>query len=35
MGPEGDLLLKKYGDATDALIPKVSFIPTILLDKVK
>ncbi|XP_073999387.1 gamma-interferon-inducible lysosomal thiol reductase-like isoform X2 [Rhodnius prolixus] len=33
MGPEGDLLLKKYGDATDALIPKVSFIPTILLDK--
>uniref|UniRef100_A0A069DQ87 Putative gamma interferon inducible lysosomal thiol reductase gilt n=1 Tax=Panstrongylus megistus TaxID=65343 RepID=A0A069DQ87_9HEMI len=33
LGAEGDELLKQYGDATDALVPKVSFIPTILLNK--
>jgi len=33
-GMEGDELLKLHGEATDALHPRVSFIPTILLDQV-
>jgi hypothetical protein len=33
-GMEGDELLKHHGEATDALYPRVSFIPTILLDQV-
>jgi len=31
---EGDELLKRYGEATKALHPRVSFIPTVLLDQV-
>jgi len=33
-GLEGDELLKQHGEATNALHPRVSFIPTILLDQV-
>ena len=33
-GKEGDELLKHHGEATNALNPKVSFIPTVLLDQV-
>jgi hypothetical protein len=33
-GVEGDELLKHHGDVTNALHPRVSFIPTILLDQV-
>lgn len=33
-GVEGDELLKRHGDATNALHPRVSFIPTVLLDQV-
>ncbi|CAG2053687.1 unnamed protein product [Timema podura] len=32
-GSEGSDLLKRHGDATDALNPKATFIPTILLDQ--
>jgi interferon gamma-inducible protein 30 len=32
-GLEGDELLKQHGEATNALHPRVSFIPTILLDQ--
>jgi len=32
-GVEGDELLKRHGDATNALHPRVSFIPTVLLDQ--
>jgi hypothetical protein len=31
---EGDELLKHHGEATNALHPRVSFIPTVLLDQV-
>lgn len=31
---EGEELLKRHGEATNALHPSVSFIPTILLDQV-
>jgi len=31
-GPQGAELLRAYGDETNALTPKVSFIPTITLD---
>uniref|UniRef100_A0A8D8WZG4 Gamma-interferon-inducible lysosomal thiol reductase n=1 Tax=Cacopsylla melanoneura TaxID=428564 RepID=A0A8D8WZG4_9HEMI len=31
-GPEGEILLKNYGEMTAALRPKVSFIPTILIN---
>jgi hypothetical protein len=34
VGSEGDELLKKHGDATNALNLRVGFIPTILLDQV-
>jgi len=33
-GMEGDELLKLHGEATNALHPRVSFIPTVLLDQV-
>jgi hypothetical protein len=33
-GMEGDELLKRHGDTTNALHPRVSFVPTILLDQV-
>jgi hypothetical protein len=33
-GMEGDELLKHHGEATNALYPRVSFIPTVLLDQV-
>ncbi|KAK9497946.1 hypothetical protein O3M35_003841 [Rhynocoris fuscipes] len=33
LGTEGELLLKEHGDRTHALSPKISFIPTILLNK--
>jgi len=31
-GPQGEHLLKEYGEQTHALRPKVSFIPTIAVD---
>ena len=31
---EGDNLLKVHGDKTNDLMPRISFVPTILLDKV-
>ncbi|XP_075216124.1 gamma-interferon-inducible lysosomal thiol reductase-like protein [Lycorma delicatula] len=33
LSEEGDVLLKKHGDATNMLQPPVSFIPTVLLNK--
>ncbi|KAG8292501.1 antigen processing and presentation of exogenous peptide antigen via MHC class I [Homalodisca vitripennis] len=31
-GKEGNDLLKEHGDSTNALNPKISFVPTILLN---
>jgi hypothetical protein len=33
-GSEGDELLKHHGDTTNALYPRVTFIPTVLLNQV-
>jgi hypothetical protein len=33
-GNEGDELLKRHGDTTNTLYPRVNFIPTVLLNQV-
>ncbi|XP_021913568.1 GILT-like protein 1 isoform X2 [Zootermopsis nevadensis] len=33
VGSEGEELLKQHGEATNALNPRVSFVPTVLLDQ--